>query len=96
MLTRATSPQVTIARYITEQLAWWEQSSTNKLDFSPTTFPLFNIFLLVSQTGNSLLSIQLSLLSVFNLIMLDSWIDEVHASARCLCIFFLSPLLNFR
>jgi hypothetical protein len=40
------------------------------------------------------LRIQLYLLSVFNLIMLDSWIDEVHESASWLCIFFLSPLLS--
>ena len=43
------------------------------------------------------LSIQSSLLSVFDLIMLDSWIDEVHAAMSLLVgsvFLFLSPLLS--
>ena len=28
------------------------------------------------------------------MVMLDSKIDEVHESASCLCIFFLSPLVS--
>ena len=63
-------------------------SATRYSNFFPTfTFFLFNIFLLVSKIINSqFISIQSSLLSVFDLIMLDSWIDEVHESASWFCV----------
>ena len=58
----------------------------------------FSFFLIIFSQYHKLvilgLIIQLSFLVVFDLIILDPWIDEFHGSASCLCIFsFFLPYL---